>query len=343
MFAPSEAGALRAILAAASPGDTILLADGTYALSGGDSSSNLNIPAGVTLRSVSGDAAAVVLEGGYATTELVTLSGDGAALAEVTLAHAYGQGVGVRGAVGAQVYGVVVEDAGDVGIGVWPERGAFADGVVIGCSRVTRTDTCGVGIDVVQADRSRIYETNVYAPDCDEPGMRFATGSRGTVLERSRVTTGGAVGVAWGDDAYTEGDERVYGDGVCTDRGLVGHYGGVLRNVFVSAGIRVEDACGGHILHNSVWGGDLAWAFSVDLRISNNLASVLDGDGGLARGNRTPVEADFVDPEGGDLHLADGSASIDAGIPVSELGGDIADDIDRAPRTGTLDVGADER
>ena len=50
----------------------------------------------------------------------------------------------------------------------------------------------------------------------------------------------------------------------------------------------------------------------------------------------------FVDPEGGDLHLAKGSAAIDAGIALTEPG-PAAWDIDGQPRDASPDVGADER
>ncbi len=336
---PEDTTTLRETLATAVPGAVYLLDDGVYTLTGGDSAHNLAIADGVTVRSASGNAAAVVLEGGYATTELVTL-GAGALLAEVTLAHAAGNAVSIRGASGARVYGVVVVDPGGVGVAVLPERGAYADDATIGCVTVTRTETCDVGIEGVQADGARVFGATIDAAACDEPGIRFATGSRGTVIERARVTTAGPVGIAVGANDYGEGDERIYADAACPDRTSVGHYGGVVRNVFVvGGGIRVEDACGGTVAHASIWGGDLSWAFSEELVLANNLAALSDGGGGTASGNLAPTSADFVDADAGDLHLADGSAAIDAGTPVDG----VTDDIDGAPRDTAPDLGADER
>lgn len=336
---PEDVNTLRETLATAPPGAVYLLDDGTYTLTGGDAAHNLAIAPGVTVRSASGDAAAVVLEGGYATTELVTL-GEGALLAEVTVAHAAGNGVAIRGATGARVYGVVVQDPADIGVAVLPERGAYSDDAVIACVSVVRTDTCAVGIDGVQAAGTHVYGARVDAPGCDEPGIRFATGSADTVVERSRVTTGGGAAIALGQSDYEEGDERVHPDAACPDRTSVGHYGGVVRNVFVvGGGLRVEDACGGTVAHTSIWGGDLAWAFSEGVALANNLASVSDGGGGTASGNLTPTAADFVDVASGDLHLAEGSAAIDAGAVVEG----VPDDVDGDTRDAAPDIGADER
>lgn len=337
---PEDANILRETLAFAPPGAVYLLDDGVYALTGGDAAHSLAIAPGVTVRSASGDASAVVLEAGYATTELVTL-GEGALLAEVTVSHAAGNAVAIRGASGARVYGVVVVDPGDIGVAVLPERGAYSDDAVVACVTVTRAETCAVGIDGVQAKGAHVYGARIDAPGCDEPGIRFATGSNGTLVERSRVTTAGNAGIVLGGNDYGEGDERVYGDEAwCPERTLVGHYGGAVRNVFVvGGGVRVEDACGARVAHASIWGGDLAWSFSQDLVLANNLATVSDGGGGATSGNLAPTAADFADAAAADLHLAEGSAAIDAGTPVA----DVSDDIDGDERDGVPDVGADER
>jgi hypothetical protein len=336
---PEDANTLRETLATAPPGAVYLLDDGTYTLTGGDSFHNLAIAPGVTVRSASGNPASVVLEGGYATTELVTL-GSGALLAEVTVSHASGNAVAIRGATGARVYGVVIQDPGDIGVAVLPDRGVYSDDAVVACVRVVRTDTCAVGIDGVQASGAHVYGATIDAPGCDEPGIRFATGSRDTLIERSRVTTGGGAAIALGEAEYEEGEERGYTDAACPERTSVGHYGGEVRNVFVvGGGLRVEDACGGTVAHASIWGGDLAWAFSEGLVLANNLASLSDGGGGVASDNRTPTADDFADASAGDLHLADGSAAIDAGAVLAGL----TDDIDGDARDATPDIGADER
>lgn len=336
---PEDTATLRETLGTAPSGSVFLLDDGTYTLTGGDAAHNLDIAPGVTVRSASGNAAAVVLEGGYATTELVTL-GDHALLAEVTVAHAFGNAVSIRGASGARVYGVDIVEPGDIGVAVLPERGVYSDDAVIGCVRVQHVDRCAVSIEGVQTSGTRVYGADVDAPTCDKPGIRFGTGSRDTVVERSRVTTSALAGIALGDLDYAEGNERVYPDATCPDRTFVGHYGGVIRNVFVSGGgIRVEDACGGLVAHASVWGGDLTIAFSEGVEAAGNLASVADSSASTLSGNLTPSVADFVDSAAGDLHLADGSAALDAGTARA----DVSDDLDGDPRGDPPDIGADER
>ncbi len=327
-----DAEGLVALLAEATAGDVIELDAGTYELS-----APIVIPDGVTVRSGDGDAGFVVLEGGFATAELVQM-GDGATLAEVTLSRSYGDAVAIRAASDARVYGVHVVDPGGRGVAVLPERGVYSDDATIACVTVTRSTACNVAIEGVQTEGTRVYGATIDQPACDEPGIRFATGSKDTVIERSRVTVAGPVAFQLGDEDYVEDEPRAHADAPCDDEQR-GHYGGVVRNVFaVGGGVRVEDACGARVEHVSAWGGDLSWSFADDLVVENNLASLLD-PGGAGAGNLTPTAADFVDADGGDLHLAEGSAAIGAAVPS-----DVTDDIDGDPRDdGAPDVGADQR
>ncbi len=70
----------------ASPGDTILVADGSYALDG--AYLRFDTP-GVTLRSASGNREAVVLDGNYLTTEIVQVVASDVTVADLTLREAY--------------------------------------------------------------------------------------------------------------------------------------------------------------------------------------------------------------------------------------------------------------
>jgi hypothetical protein len=85
---------------------------------------------------------------------------------------------------------------------------------------------------------------------------------------------------------------------------------------------------------------------STDVVIANNLTShrILERDGAQAEllGNITDAPASlFVDAPSGDLHLSEGSAAIDSALDVASGGVDV--DFEGEPRTGSADVGADER
>lgn len=325
---------LAALVADAVAGTTLRLADGTYDLTGG----GLEIAAeGVVVRSASGDAGAVVLEGGWATAELVSVRAADAVVAEVTLAHAYGAAVAAYGVPGLRVWGVdVVEPQGEA-LAVRPWQGAYADDGVVACSTVTRTETCAPGFDGTQAEGWRVWGNAVDAAACDAPGIRFWTGSKDTVVERNVVRADGW-GIALGDTEYDEGDPRAYADAPCAEA-EAGHYGGVVRNNLVAGGVRLVEACGARAFHNTATTG-LAWTSSTDLVLANNLADLLGGDGATAEGNRAPADGDFVSAD--DLHLAAGSGAVDAGVPLAP--GDADDDVDGEPRAdGSPDVGADER
>jgi hypothetical protein len=323
---------LRARVASGPSGEVFLLTDGTYDLTDG---TGLVVPDGVTVRSASGDATAVVLAGGFATTELVQL-GDGATLAELTLAEAYADAVSIHGHSDARVYGVHIRDTEGRGVAIIPDRGAYADRAVIGCTTVVRSAVCDVAIEGVQTEGTRVYGASVPDSGCDATALRFATGSKDVVIERS-VVYGGAQAIQLGDEEYGAEDVRAYDDVSC--EGTVGLYGGVLRNTFVLGGVRVEDSCGTTVVNNTVWGSPLEWAFSADLTIANNLATLSDFGGAVTTANMAADAAMFADADAGDLHLVDGAAAIDAADTAHAP----ADDIDGAPRGSAPDIGADER
>lgn len=331
---------LRAAVAAAEPGDTLLLEDGTYDLSGGDAASNLSFEASdVTLRSAGGDASAVVLDAFADTTEIVSIRGANVTIAEITLQNSHGDAVRVVGTSGARLYGITVLDPGDSAIGIDAWQGAWSDDGVIACSTMRRAVTCASAIEAKQAAGWSVYGNVIEQGGCEDPGIRFWTGSSDTVVERNRVS-GGAVGIAMGDIEYGEGDERPYPD-QCPDLGQAGHYGGIVRNNFVwgvtLAAIRLEDACGTTVTHNTVLGAPIEWRSSEEPALWNNLG-VLSGDNAILGGNSIAIESEMVDPAAGDLHLLAGAAAIDAGVA-----GHADADIDGEARDGAPDAGADER
>src|SRR5207247_2237367 len=83
-----EPGLLSA-LSGAAPGATIALAPGTYAIA----TPILIKTAGLTLRSMSGDASSVVLDGGGTTTPAVRADVSGVTIASLTIAHSANVGV----------------------------------------------------------------------------------------------------------------------------------------------------------------------------------------------------------------------------------------------------------
>ncbi|MDI9632269.1 MAG: hypothetical protein QM311_12515, partial [Acidobacteriota bacterium] len=104
---PQQANQLRAIVAAASAGTTILLHDGLYAMDQGDYLSRLEFTTpNVTLRSLSGNRDAVVLDGVYQTHELVAIHASGVTIADLTLERAYDHPVHVTGTTGEIITGV---------------------------------------------------------------------------------------------------------------------------------------------------------------------------------------------------------------------------------------------
>ncbi len=333
---------LAAAVAAAEPFTTFLLADGTYALTGGDAESNLSVRArGVTIRSASGDPAAVVLDGGYATTELVSIDARDVTLAEITVRASYGAAVAVRGASGARIFRVDIVEPGAEAIRVEADGDeAYADDGVIACTTTRRETWCGTSVSLSQAEGWVVRDSALEQPLCPEPALRVADGSRGTVIDRTSLSSL-SIALRVGDTDYEAGTPRVHADAECASE-TAGHYGGAFRNLFVRGGMRLEEACGTSVAHVSVWGGDLAWAFSEGLVVRNVLAAVADGGGAALTGQLRPGGADFVDAATGDLHLADDSAAIGAGVAIDAGLADSDFDGEARPLDAP-DIGADQR
>jgi hypothetical protein len=82
---PDPPGLLAAAVSAAGAGVTILLADGTYGLGGAGLQLRRQ---GLTLRSMSGDATKVILDGEYRTPEIIAISASDVTVAHVTITRA---------------------------------------------------------------------------------------------------------------------------------------------------------------------------------------------------------------------------------------------------------------
>ncbi len=367
---PSQASSLRQIVADAATGTTILLHDGTYDLGCGDSGCRLVFQtSGVTLRSLSGNREAVILDGAYQTNELVSISASNITIGELTLMRAYDHPIHISGP-GSAISGILIHDVhiidpGQQAIKINPDAtglGVTVDST-IECSRIELTNTgrgfirdnCYTGgIDGHATEGLLIRRNRIEGFWCDtglsEHGVHLWRAASNTIVEEN-VILDCARGIGFG-----------LGYGAAN-----GHTGGIIRNNFIAAadtglaqspdgfdtGIGLESADGVEIYHNSVVSTFAPISSSIEWRwdltsatVSNNLTThaLLERDGASATldGNLTGAAlAWFIDPAGGDLHLTDGSlAPIDAGVP---LAAGLADrDFDGDDRDTLPDVGADE-
>ena len=299
--------ALTSAVNSAAAGTTVLVQDGTYNLNG----AYLRIAApNVTLRSVSGNPAGVVLDGNYATTEILQIVASNVTVAEITLREAYYHPIHVSTQAGAHttgtnIYRVRVIDPGEQAIKINPgAAGWYTDNGTVACSHIELTDAgrpqirnnCYTGgVDAHQSRGWVVRDNWIGGFWCNaglsEHGIHFWTGSRDTVIERNTLVNN-ARGIGCG--LIESGSGRTYGDNPCpTAIGYVDHYGATVRNNFVfvndtalyasqfgfDCGICINNTCGANVVHNTVVStqapfSSIEWRFPntvVDLR--NNLVS----------------------------------------------------------------------
>jgi len=365
---PSQAGELGAIVQAAATGDTILLHDGTYELHG--DYLWFDTP-GVTMRSASGQRGAVVIDGNYQTTEIVTINASHVTIADLTLQRASTHPIhvtppGDADITDALIYNVHIIDPAEQAIKINQNGDHYADDGVVACSRVELTDAgrphvsgCYTGgVDAHRTwgwtVRDNVIEGFWCSSGLSEHGIHFWTGSRDTLVERN-VLVDNARGVGFG--LLQSGSGRTYSDDPCPGAdGHVGHFDGTIRNnvIFASraelfaseygfdCGICLAQACGTGVLHNTVASTQppftsIEWRFSnTDAWITNNLVThnLMQRDGASATlaGNLEDAPLSlFVDGAGGDLHLVESAGS------AIEQGAPVAaglcdDDVDGDPR-----------
>jgi hypothetical protein len=375
---------LEAAVDGAAAGTTILVADGVYHLV---DALIFRVPS-VTLRSQSGNRDAVVLDGDYAVSEIVLIAASNVTVADLTLREAFFHPIHVTSTASSDVenaliYNVHVVDPGEQAIKINPvDASHFTDHGTVACSHIELTDAgraqvggpggCYTGGVDAHASLGWTIRDNVIEGFWCESGLsehavHFWRNSRDTLVERN-VLRDNARGVGFGLSA--DGPfQRTYPDDPCPSAagGYVGHYGGSVRNNFVSAsrpellssadgfdcGICLWQACGSEALHNTVFTADpsstfssIEWRFArTAVDITNNLVNhtMRERDGATATqaGNVTGAQASwFADATSGDLHLlATASGAVDRGVP-SALGDDI--DGDPRPLGVAPDVGADE-
>jgi hypothetical protein len=365
-------------------GDTVSIADGTYNLDG--AYLRIDVP-GVTLRSASGNREAVTLDGNYATTEIVQVAASDVTVADLTLREAYYHPIHVMSTSGSDVentliYNVHIIDPGQQAIKINPVPGGYyPDDGVVACSRIELTaagrsrvweinSSCYTGgVDAHQAQgwvvRDNLIEGFWCSSGLSEHAIHMWKSCRGTLVERN-VLHNNARGIGFGM-SESDNNKRVYADNPCPSAGggYVDHYGGIIRNNFVSAnegalfssddgfdcGICLWQACGARILHNTVAStqapfSSIEWRYdNTDIDVINNLVTHnLRDRGGDAylEGNLTGAPLSlFADGAGGDLHLAS-----TAGVAIDQVTAptDVPDDVDGdlRPIGSASDVGADE-
>lgn len=382
---PGQAPQLAAIISMANPGDTILLEDGTYDLNG------VNIwitKPGVSLRSLSGNPDGVILDGGYNSTEIITVAASNVTVAEITLRRPATHAVHVVSSASGNtentlIYRVRVVDSREQAIKINPHSpGFYVDYGEISCSTLlltaigrpqvnTSAGGCYTGgIDAHQARGWVIRNNRIDGFWCStglaEHAVHFWRGGRDTLVEGNQITNS-ARGIGFG--LVNSGTARTYADNACPGNGggYIGHYGGIIRNNFISAsssgllnspdgfdcGICLASSCNARVFHNSIVstgslfsGIEMRFTETAGTIVTNNLIThtirFRDGGSGNLSGNlESASNGLFVDPVNGDLHLLPGTANaINRGVSLTAGEADI--DFDGDLRDGSPDIGADE-
>jgi hypothetical protein len=375
---PSMADDLPSIVAGAAAGTTILLADGTYrSTRAGEEARRLTFRTpNVTLRSASGDAAAVILDGEYMTNEIAYVVASDVTIAEITITHAVDHLVHVTSesaapVTGVRLFGVRLIDGGEQFVKVNPgESDGWIDRGIIECSFFQMTDdgrthverasggcyTGGIDAHAAQGwivRDNRLEDIYCAGEGLAEHAIHFWRNARDTLVENNTIIDC-ARGIGFGlDDTMVR---RVYPDDPHPGAGPLAHIDGVIRNNVIwsetewyDTGIEIAYARAPLVLHNTVLHTASATrAFSsIDHRfdptvvtIANNLTTRISDRGGVATltTNVTDTPLGSVDAT---FHLTAGaSIAIDQGTVFPDSGRDIDGD---PHDNGPPDIGADER
>lgn len=383
LVSPGQADHLRGIVAAAAAGTTILLEDGDYDLSDGDFSSRLSFDTpNVTLRSLSGNRDAVILDGNYGTNELVSIHASDVTIADLTLKRAYDHPIHISGGSGNPISGVVIHnvrivDPGQQAIKVNPVDDGYVDNGTIECCLIELTDVgrtqirdgCYTGgIDVHQARGWAVRRNRIEGFWCDtglsEHGIHFWKCCRDTLVEEN-VIVDCARGIGFG--LGSSGGCRTYPDDPYPGVGFKGHIDGIIRNNFIATGdsalqtsptgfdtgIGLEQAHGARVVHNSVASTSPPRSSSIEWRFAN---SVIDLFNNLVSWDLLARDGGQSNPSGNiDFALLDWFSDVAAGdlhlkataTSAIDAGavleaGLCETDIDGLPRDALPDVGADE-
>jgi len=337
---------------------------------------------GVTIRSASGNASAVVIDGRYEGLELIVVYASDFTLAEVTVTHAVDHCVHVTAPDGgpnvlnAHFYGVHFADCGEQFLKVNPPgaRDAFVDNGIVECSSFTMTDAgrpyverdpggCYTGGIDAHAARGWVVRQNTFrgiyctGEGLAEHAIHFWVGSRDTLVERN-VIIDCARGVGFG--LVDSGNTRDYPDDPFPGL-FIGHFGGIIRNNVIVAtipyydtGIELDQARGSIVLHNTILESDSATGryssidarfANTDVTIRNNLVrrlTIRDGAATTSDHNLENVPLNYV------IDATNGDAHLTTAATMAIDQGvthtESGLDLDGDPHNqGAPDLGADER
>ncbi len=351
-----------AVRAANSGGDKkIYINSGTYALNG----AYLRlITAGTTVSGKTSNRAAVVLDGGYQTTEIFQIVASNITIRNLTLKRAVHHPIHVTpntgNVVGTMIDNVHIIDPGQQAIKI-NQNGAKTYSVNYGTVRKSHLELTNTGRNKVWAINGSCYTGGVDAHHAtgwiiadnliegfwcqgglSEHGVHFWSDSQNTVVERNSIIN----------------CDRGIGFGL----GSSGHIGGTIRNnmiyhnsghAYSDVGIGLENAGAAEVYNNTIF-HEHSYPNAIEYRfggtkegiIYNNLTNKKivsrdKGKAGLSHNHKTAKSSWFVNPEEGDLHLTGKiSGVVDSGTIISGL----TKDFDKEPRPmgSGVDIGADE-
>lgn len=309
MVTPAQADQLPQLVSQAASGTTLLLADGTYRMTGGSESArriSFTTP-GITLRGASGNAAAVILDGEYITQEMIFVGAENTTITDVTVTRAVDHGIHISpvttgvNVTGTRIHRVALVDHGEQFIKGNPNSGrdAFVDTGTISCSAFVMTDdgrphverspggcyTGGIDLHSAQGwvvEHNRFEGLYCAGEGLAEHAVHFWSGGRDTLVQNN-VIVNCARGIGFG--LVESGASRTYADNPCpgANGGYVGHFDGMIRNNVLWAnlpwydtGIELDQACGARVHHNTLVHGAGATGFfsSIDYRFGNTSVEV---------------------------------------------------------------------
>ncbi|MGH9387890.1 MAG: choice-of-anchor Q domain-containing protein [Vicinamibacterales bacterium] len=346
---------LEGALRSASPGDTILLADGDYALR---AMLDISVP-DITIRSASGDPSKVVLHGrgmvGDAVGVAISVSAPGATVADLTVRDVGYHAIQVRGERGASrftLHNARLLDTGQQLLkGSVSANPIYADDGLVACSEFSYTTSAPSdytnAVDLL-ATRGWVIRDNrflrIRGPESQGwrsgPTILIWKASEATVVERNVIIDsfrGIAFGLEPGPAPLSRNGPHDYD-----------HLGGVIRNNVVvnlnswaDEAIEANAARDVRIEHNTVLAESRNAPWSIGVRFPAAYAVVRNNLTNLPlqrrNGGRADTEANifnatrswFMDPTKQDLRLATGSSpAIDTAAAIP----DVTDDFDRVPR-----------
>lgn len=355
---------LRKAVAAAEPGTTILLADGTYVLE-----ELLIRQDRLSLRGESGDRDKVILDGGGKFTKVIRVRGaKDLLIADLTIRNCKQYGIFVLGDSDVQrlrVYNVKFHNIWVRGL-----KGTHAARVNDSSRKLLPPETVRQIRPAGGEVRYCLFVNDRVKPYDDSFGGNYVSGIdmmhlkdwviADNVFVGIRGKTGGARGAIfiWYDSENVIAERNVFvncDNAICYGNphgGPVHMTGGIIRNNFIVGGkrrgleiVRTRDTM---IYHNTVVArsvDDLAVHVFLNVGGGQFFNNLVRGRVRLAdevkRGDNVVGELDgyFVGPEIGDLHLT--RKALDALAPGRPLK-DVSEDFDRQKRNSPPDVGADE-